>query len=417
MLPISMCLMLLLASVLANPGVNLKFSEEELQRYFAVDSEEKAPEYEIIYPEYVTMEHKRHVGRSAVATSYLEVHVDTFGETLRMALEHDDSGFMPGLEAEYVSDEGTITVPVRTDCLYTGQVIGDSNSLVSVSACAGLMAVVNHASGPTYIEPLDDEHALKRDIGRGLPHFAYRVKPNQDRGRCGVKDDLTHFDVINESGQEVDDQAGDFDPQATKYLELGLIGDPVLYDLRGGNTHTCITALFNAAKNVLQLGSLSGASLVPKVTHIKVMTSSQSGLNTCPDSEQSLNKASDWQAANNFGASDSRRWDNAAILTGWVMDSGDTLGVAWRSNTQILCDERDATSLSTFRDLRTTDTLAHEIGHNLSMRHDGVGNSCPTSGYIMAANANSAKSDPVWSTCSRSYYTSHIGAATCYDDA
>eukprot|EP00823_Brevimastigomonas_motovehiculus_P004467 TRINITY_DN2957_c0_g1_i1.p1 TRINITY_DN2957_c0_g1~~TRINITY_DN2957_c0_g1_i1.p1 ORF type:complete len:814 (-),score=84.93 TRINITY_DN2957_c0_g1_i1:237-2678(-) len=45
---------------------------------------------------------------------------------------------------------------------------------------------------------------------------------------------------------------------------------------------------------------------------------------------------------------------------------------------------------------------AHEMGHNLYMRHDGSGNTCPTSGYIM--NAVLATIPTEWSTCSHDYY-------------
>ena len=38
--------------------------------------------------------------------------------------------------------------------------------------------MINHADGPTYIEPLDEEHAIKRDVGRGLPHIAYKRMPD-----------------------------------------------------------------------------------------------------------------------------------------------------------------------------------------------------------------------------------------------
>ncbi|XP_045102355.1 A disintegrin and metalloproteinase with thrombospondin motifs adt-1-like isoform X1 [Portunus trituberculatus] len=44
--------------------------------------------------------------------------------------------------------------------------------------------------------------------------------------------------------------------------------------------------------------------------------------------------------------------------------------------------------------------LAHEFGHSLGLRHDGVSNSCNATGYIMAAGRG-LKGATTWSTCAR----------------
>ncbi|XP_042241470.1 uncharacterized protein LOC121879048 isoform X2 [Homarus americanus] len=44
--------------------------------------------------------------------------------------------------------------------------------------------------------------------------------------------------------------------------------------------------------------------------------------------------------------------------------------------------------------------MAHEIGHNVGMLHDGFGNSCPKNGYIMSAS-RSTSGETNWSSCSR----------------
>jgi hypothetical protein len=43
--------------------------------------------------------------------------------------------------------------------------------------------------------------------------------------------------------------------------------------------------------------------------------------------------------------------------------------------------------------------IAHELGHNANMDHDGSGNSCPDSGYIMAPYTHTSL-DVTWSSCS-----------------
>ncbi|XP_022101904.1 zinc metalloproteinase/disintegrin-like [Acanthaster planci] len=387
------------AMALAGPPVpNHRFSKDELQRYFGVDSDDKAPEYEIVYPEYVTADTKRSMDRSSITASHLDVYVDAFGETLHMTVEHDDSGIKPGLEAEYLTDEGIIKVPVQTDCIYSGKVVGEGDSLVSVTTCVGLMAIAYHASGPTYIEPLDDEHAYKRDIGRGLPHVAYKNKP-QNGASCPVRSPLC--------------VEGDVKPSGTKYLKLAFVGDALLHYLRGNSTLTALTTVFNAVKNILQLDSLAGKDLVPKLVHMIILTVRQPGFWISWNAYRYLPSAAEWLDTKQYPPSDDRHWDNAAIFSGLPFVNG-ILGLAYVG----VCDSKEAVSVSRFHSLdEATATAAHEIGHNLGMCHDNQDNSCPSTGYVMAPYESEVKIEPIWSSCSRRYYNRFVDSNTCYNDS
>ncbi|XP_038047535.1 zinc metalloproteinase/disintegrin-like [Patiria miniata] len=233
----------------SKPGVrnkDLEFATEELFRYFGVESHEKAPEYEIVYPLVVEAEGKRSVGKGATAASFLELEVEAFGETLNLIVDHDDSNYAPGLKVEIYTDEGIQKVPLRTDCVYTGKVAGEKDSLASVTVCDGLMAVIfrNHGRGELYIEPLDDEDAVKRDVGRGHPHVAYRNRPVERGAFCETEPPPTLPLTFADEPPE----ALPIDTKATKYLELAFISDPDLNSRKGGTsaTTTCLNTLFNA---------------------------------------------------------------------------------------------------------------------------------------------------------------------------
>uniref|UniRef100_A0A1B0EVJ6 Putativedisintegrin and metalloproteinase with thrombospondin motifs 16 n=1 Tax=Lutzomyia longipalpis TaxID=7200 RepID=A0A1B0EVJ6_LUTLO len=59
--------------------------------------------------------------------------------------------------------------------------------------------------------------------------------------------------------------------------------------------------------------------------------------------------------------------------------------------------------------------LAHEIGHNLGMHHDGTGNPCPKDGYVMSPSRG-VDGETTWSTCSADVVRSLRRFATCLMD-
>ncbi|XP_049961994.1 A disintegrin and metalloproteinase with thrombospondin motifs adt-2-like [Schistocerca serialis cubense] len=59
--------------------------------------------------------------------------------------------------------------------------------------------------------------------------------------------------------------------------------------------------------------------------------------------------------------------------------------------------------------------LAHEIGHNLGMHHDGTSNSCPKEGFIMSPSRGTT-GETQWSTCSADVIRG-LGSAKCLLDA
>ena len=55
-------------------------------------------------------------------------------------------------------------------------------------------------------------------------------------------------------------------------------------------------------------------------------------------------------------------------------------------------------------------SLMYDFFHySLGMCHDSNGNSCPSSGFIMAAEDSDERVTPEWSECSRRYYNGFVG--------
>lgn len=88
----------------------------------------------------------------------------------------------------------------------------------------------------------------------------------------------------------------------------------------------------------------------------------------------------------------------AHLLSGKDFD-GHTAGLAYVG---VVCNPNWGYGVdqATFSAAAASVILAHEIGHNYDARHDGDGNSCPASGYIMQPSVNLGALPTGFSSCS-----------------
>ncbi|RWS14264.1 disintegrin and metalloproteinase domain-containing protein 12-like protein [Dinothrombium tinctorium] len=103
--------------------------------------------------------------------------------------------------------------------------------------------------------------------------------------------------------------------------------------------------------------------------------------------------------------------DNAQLITGVKLE-GDIVGKAIKGG---ICDTRNSGGINYYHSkvisLIAT-TIAHEMGHNFGMEHDGKGCECPKKSSCIMAESVSHMSPTAWSSCSKKVMNSVFSRAS-----
>ena len=140
---------------------------------------------------------------------------------------------------------------------------------------------------------------------------------------------------------------------------------------------------------------------------------------------------SSWQRSKNPGSlltgdsTNTDHWDHALMLTGLnlydVVPARDSvIGLAWVSG---MCHPSFSCTINEGHNYESVYVIAHEMGHNLGMVHDGEsqeGNNCSPNDFLMSPVLGPGK--VTWSSCSDNELTSFLTGsetkfqAMCLDD-
>lgn len=140
---------------------------------------------------------------------------------------------------------------------------------------------------------------------------------------------------------------------------------------------------------------------------IEILHNEMSDLRRSSDIDIYLNSFCLWQRKlNPISDKDVLHFDHAVILTGldlYVVAkngkvSSQVVGLAPVSG---MCTQISSCTINEGKHFESVFVVAHEIGHNLGMRHDTMENSCDPSSYIMSPTLGSGKI--TWSSCSKQY--------------
>uniref|UniRef100_I3JE65 ADAM metallopeptidase with thrombospondin type 1 motif 7 n=1 Tax=Oreochromis niloticus TaxID=8128 RepID=I3JE65_ORENI len=333
-----------------------------------------------------------------------------------------------------------------SQCHFLGEVWDDAivKGSAAISTCDGLTGLFKLSDEEFFIQPLEtssDEtsapqaHAIyKRHVSP--PSWSPVIQPISGKrpfnGTCGIKDYHQSFKDIERQRERWERRQQrrrrrirQRSVSKEKWVETLVVADPKMVDYHGSKAaESYILAVMNIVAGLYRDASIGNAINIV-VVRLILLEKDEDDLKITHHADNSLNSFCKWQKKLNMkGDEHPLHHDVAVLLTrkdicASVNTPCETLGL---SHVAGMCQPHRSCSISEDTGLPLAFTVAHELGHNFGIQHDGSGNDCEPVGkrpFVMSPQLLYGTSLPRWSRCSRQYITRFLdrGWGWCLDDA